>query len=46
MLLHILQMMHGSILDCGLTIMSTNTITDANFLTSLFLFFYRFYQMF
>jgi hypothetical protein len=41
MLLHILQMVPGSILDCGLTIMSTNTITDANFSISLFLFFYK-----
>jgi len=42
MLLHILQTIPGSIQDRGLTIMSTNTITEANFSTSLFLFYYRF----
>jgi len=42
MLLHILQTIPGSIVDRGLTVMSTNTITDANFSTFLFLFFYRF----
>ena len=45
MLLHILQMVPGSILDPGVTIMSTNTITDAYLSTSLSLFFYRFWNI-